>query len=141
MGVLEDGVGRVIQEVSEKLFIMLLEALDREQAKERPKGLEIVGFRSRRFISVFGELEIKRRLYRKKESGKTRFLLDEALGWPAHERLTPRLKEIARALALEQSFRRAARILGFLVHERTSRTCCWALGTLPLGGGVKGGSG
>lgn len=114
-GSLEDGVRKVVQEVSGKIFVMVLEALDRELAKERPKGLEVVGFRTRRFISVFGELEVKRRLYRDRGSGQTRFLLDEALGWPAYERLTPRMKEVAVELGLEQSFRRAARILGYLV--------------------------
>lgn len=57
----------------------------------------------------------KRRLYRDRKTGAYRFLLDEALGLAARRRITPRMKRLILDLGTEMPFRRAARILDFLV--------------------------
>lgn len=75
---------------------------------------EVVGFWTRTAISTFGEFHFKRRLYRNKKTGETKFFLDELLGWPARVRITPRLKELAVKLSTELSFNRAAEILSYL---------------------------
>lgn len=65
---------------------------------------------------------MKRRLYRNKETGETKFFLDEALGWPERARVTPYLRELAVKLSVELPFRRAAEILSYLVPNLSTMT-------------------
>jgi hypothetical protein len=66
-------------------------------------------------VTSFGEVRIRRRLYRNKETGETKFFLDEELGLPPRARVTPRLKELAVKFSCELSFAKAAEALGYLV--------------------------
>lgn len=71
-------------------FLFALEQIDTRLMNERDRSIwEVVGFRSKTAISTFGEFVYKRRLYRDKKTGETRFFLDELLGWPARARITP----------------------------------------------------
>jgi len=48
---------------------------------KRDRGrLEVVHARTRKVLTAFGEIEVKRRYYRDRETGEGKFLLDEALG-------------------------------------------------------------
>lgn len=112
---LEERMQRLVQRAA---LILLEEAFNQIDCKlcaqRDTKKLKAVGLRSRTIITSFGELSFKRRLYRDKDTGEYRFLLDEALGLEASRRVSHRMKELILELATEMPFRRAARILNFL---------------------------
>lgn len=113
---LEEEVQRVVQRVAGMVLVWALERVDDQLMKQREAGVwECIGFRSRGSVSSFGEFSVRRRLYRNRKTGEYRFLLDEALGWGGKRRLTPRMEKLAVELSTEMPFRRAARIMNFLV--------------------------
>jgi len=120
---LEKGVHELCQEVCNQIFTWALEKIDTRLMNERDRSIwEVVGFRAKTAISTFGEFLLKRRLYRNKKTGETKFLLDEVLGWPERARITPCLKELAVKLITELSFARAAEILSHLVPDLSPMT-------------------
>lgn len=120
---LEKGVHELCQKVCNQIFTWALEKINTRLMNERDRSTwEVVGFRTKTAISTFGEFLLKRRLYRNKETGETRFLLDELLGWPERARITPCLKELAVKLSTELSFARAAEILSYLVPSLSPMT-------------------
>ncbi|HGU6173310.1 TPA: ISLre2 family transposase [Escherichia coli] len=120
---LERGIHEVIQKVSKQLLEWVAEEMDRKLMENRDKrAWEIVGFRAKQVISIFGEFTYKRRLYRNKETGETKFLLDEVLGIPRSARITPGIREVATKLATEVPFRRAAEILSYLFPHISTMT-------------------
>jgi Uncharacterised protein family (UPF0236) len=78
--------------------------LDKQLFLQRPASFESRGFEERTFITSFGELRIKRRLYRD-EKGVYHYLLDEKLGWPRHQIATPKLQAKVVKLASRLPFR------------------------------------
>ena len=52
----------------------------------------MVGFRERTMVTRFGEVVIRRRIYRD-ENGRSRIALDEHLGWESHQQASPSLTE------------------------------------------------
>jgi hypothetical protein len=113
---LEKGIHELCQKVCNQIFTWALEQLDTRLMNERDRSTwKVVGFRDKTAISTFGEFLYKRRLYKNKKTGETRFFLDELLGWPERARITPRLKELAVKLSTELPFDRAAEILSYLV--------------------------
>ena len=115
-GSLEEGVRGLVQEAGQKVFVWALEELDEKLLKQRDKAnLDVVRFCERTWVSTFGSLTVRRRLYRDRRTEEYRFLLDEALGWEPDKRLTERMEAMALELGTETPFRRAARILGYLV--------------------------
>ena len=122
-GSLEEQVHRLVQEASRMVFVWVLEGIDEKLSRDRDKhALELVRLSRRTMDSSFGELTIKRRLYRDRRTGSYRFLLDEALGWEPRQRVTPRLGALALELGTEMPFRRAAKILGFLAPGVSAMT-------------------
>ncbi len=92
---LEKGVYELCQKVCNQIFVWALEQMDTRLMNERDRETwEVVGFRKKDAISTFGEFTYRRRLYRNKKTGETRFLLDDLLGWPIRAKITPRLREI-----------------------------------------------
>ncbi len=69
-----------------------LQALDDELLCLRPKGLRVEGFRERTVVTRFGDVVVRRRMYRDDE-GNTLFALDEHLGWKPRQQATPSLTE------------------------------------------------
>lgn len=120
---LEKGIHELCQKVCNQIFTWVLEQMDERLMRERDRSIwEVVGFRVKTAISTFGEFVYKRRLYRNKETGETKFFLDEVLGWPARARITPRLKELVVRLSSELSFARAAEILSHLAPGVSAMT-------------------
>ena len=71
--------GRAFRRVcaaSQREAAAYLEALDEALYEQRPGDWRVVGFRERRVVTRFGEVSIRRRLYRD-ERGKYHQLLDE----------------------------------------------------------------
>lgn len=120
---LERGVHELCQKVCNQILNWALDEIDTRLMHGRDRSIwEVVGFRTKTAVSTFGEFLLKRRLYRNKETGETKFLLDELLGWPERARITPYLREIAVRLSTELSFGRAAEILKYLVPNLSPMT-------------------
>jgi len=112
---LEKGIHELTQKVCSQMLTWALEQIDTRLMNERDRSLwEVVGFRAKTALSTFGEFIYRRRLYRNKKTGESKFFLDEVLGWPSRAKVTPRLKELFLKLGSELSFGRAAEILGYL---------------------------
>ena len=94
-----------------------LRHLDSKLMGQRSSGLRHVGVRERRLVTRVGEVVIRRAYYVDPETGEYRFLLDEALGLPARERVSRGFKAEAVAEAAVRSFRGAARKVTALFCE------------------------
>jgi hypothetical protein len=113
---LEEQFQILSQQVITRLFTWTLEKMDEEILKTRDKRrYKCIRFEKRTGVTVFGEFTIRRRLYKERDANTYHFLLDEALGWPSGQRLSPKMREIALDLATEMPFRRAARIMSRFV--------------------------
>ena len=107
----------------------LLEGYDAALAAERAPGWAVEGYRTRTLLTRFGAVTVRRRLYR---SGRQRrFLLDEALGWAPHQRLTARVRALGVEWASQVAYARAAALLeqvGVPVSAATLRRHVQAVG-------------
>lgn len=118
---LEEQVQILSQEAITKLFAWTLEKMDEEILKTRDKSrYKCIRFGERTGVTIFGEFTIRRRLYKDKDTNTYHYLLDEALGWPSGQRLSPKMRETALDLATEMPFRRAARIMSRFVPGITT---------------------
>jgi len=95
-----------------QIFESVLTCLDEELARTRDRTLRNKGTGERTIQTVFGEVTIKRRRYReemrvdgKLKKGAYRYLLDEALGLPPDDRISPGLTEALVEGAVEEPFR------------------------------------
>jgi hypothetical protein len=133
-----------LEEIEERLFL-----------KHSPSW-QVIGFRERTFITCFGEVKVKRRLYRDGNENY-HFALDEYLGWLPKQIATPDLQESLVELATQVPFRAVGEILekltaGILsvmtIHRLVSKTAecaiekektewhaVFARGQMPLSGG------
>ena len=83
-----------------------------------------MGFRERTLATRFGEVRLRRRLYRE-EPGGYHVVLDEYIGLSAHQAATPAMQAMCTLLCGELSFRKAA---GFREQWRAgmrSPSTCW----------------
>jgi hypothetical protein len=103
-----------------------LEELDEALFEQRPGDWAVVGFRERTVVTRFGEVCIRRRMYRD-ESGKYHQLLDEYLGLKAHQAATPEMQAICTVMGSEMSFRTAAGLLVRWQAGLLSSSTCWRL--------------
>lgn len=101
--------------------VRLLERRDEELAKRREPGLAVVGFRERRVVTRFGDITIRRRLYRDRQR-KGRFLLDETLGLEKRSLLSSGVKELALFLSSLLPFGKCEEVLRRLLPCGVSHT-------------------
>ena len=87
-----------------------LEWLDDRLREHSPAGWKVVGYRERTLVTLFGPVQIRRALYHDPQ-GKSRFLLDHALGWQPRVQATPALQLLLAQLGSEFSYRQVQRIL------------------------------
>lgn len=121
----DEGIFEVVCRTACGCGAALLEAIDDELAKDRTKDLRMISRRPRTIVTKFGNLKIKRRMYRDR-SGRGRFLLDEALGLIKGSQATASLQGTALKLAAAMPFRQAAAVLeetsgGVLSHQMIHR--------------------
>ena len=90
-----------------------LEALDDELLASKPKGLSMEGFRKRTLVTRFGEVVVKRRMY-KDGYGSTVFALDEHLGWKPRQQASPSLTKSIVSMASAAPFRMASEMVSEL---------------------------
>lgn len=109
---LEKGVYRLTQEATRRLLQAACQYLDEQLMAQRDRRrLKYVHTKTRSVGTAFGELTIERRYYVDRKTGEGRFLLDETLGLEPRQRLSPWLRQMAVALAVEMPYHRAAEVL------------------------------
>jgi len=108
------GMARGVAEV-------VLQQIDQELMKKREKGLRVKGFKERCLTTVFGDVRIKRRLY-VDQSGKQRYLLDEAIGLRKRAQVSSLLAGRAVFLGSHTSFEKCEQILDCFVPQGISHT-------------------
>lgn len=109
---LEQGIFRLVQDAVLRLLRATLEQLDETAMKERDRQrLKLVHSKARSVQTPFGELQLERRYYLDLQTGKGRFLLDEAIGLARGQRLSPWTTELAVMLAAEMSYHRVPAVL------------------------------
>lgn len=118
-GLWEEEVAKVVNEAGCRLSTELLLAVDDHLAAQRDEGLRHLGYRSRKIVTRFGEITMKRRLYRDGQ-GKGRFLLDPAIGLAKRKSASPSVAAMAATLAAHLPFRVAARALTKVLPETIS---------------------
>jgi len=99
----------------------LLERIDEELMRGREEGLEGEGLKERWVTTLFGDIKIRRRLYRDGQ-GNYRFLLDEAMGLRKGSQASPKVEELATFLASYLPFEKCERLLRALLPEGLSHT-------------------
>lgn len=99
----------------------LLARIDDELMTQRDPDLKVVGMRERIIITVFGDISIKRRLYRDAKGG-SHFLLDEAMGLEKRGHLSPKVKELAALISSHIPFQMTEEILKTILPSGISHT-------------------
>jgi hypothetical protein len=89
--------------------------------KTREASLTVEGFRERWITTLFGDVRIKRRLYRD-SSGHSRFLLDEALGLRERSQSSPKVEELATFLSSHLLFGECEQLLKAILPGGLSHT-------------------
>lgn len=111
---LEEQIHKLSQQAAGQLFVEALEEIDQRLLSQKEAGFKVVGKRERTLLTSFGEITFKRRLYSDRE-GAYHILLDQSLGLGPWRRISNRLMEISLDLGTEMPFRRAAKVMGYLV--------------------------
>ena len=91
-------------DLAQTLAKEVLEELDDELMQERDGGMKVVAYKKHWLTTIFGDIRIKRRLYRDK-NGNYRFLLDEKMGLDKGSHVSPKMKELAILASTRYTFR------------------------------------
>jgi hypothetical protein len=113
----EASIWAIARQFAVEITQRFLADLDDRLAADRPAGLRHKGYRVRRLVTVFGEVEMRRRYYADR-AGKARFLIDEHLGLDPRRRLSEQVRRVARRLCCELTYRRASGVLEDLLGVR-----------------------
>lgn len=120
---LEGQIQVLVQKAAGMLLVEALQEIDKKLGSQRDSAeLKNIGMKLRTIITGFGEITYRRRMYQNKKAKKYHFLLDEAMGIEEHRRLNPRMEKLSVELGTEMPFRRAAKILGYIVPEVNAMT-------------------
>lgn len=109
-----------------RLAAVALEALEAQAHAQRPGGYVVEGWRERTLVTRFGDVRVRRRLYRAPD-GTWHLLLDERLGWPAGQAATPAFAALLVDWAADVPFRTAARRVGEATAGVVSGSTVWRL--------------
>jgi hypothetical protein len=120
---LEERVQRISQRATAELIQIAVEEIDERLANERDrKQLINIGKRKRTLVTTAGEISVERRYYKDISTGQNRLLLDETLGLATSKRVSPRLSKMMLEMGIEMPFRKAARLLEYLVPGVSAMT-------------------
>lgn len=125
---LKGDVGRWEEEIfkwtcslAQELAKAILESIDKELMKQKAQSLKVECLKEHRVTTVFGDIRIKRRLYRCSD-GKSRFLLDEKMGLDKGCHVSPKVKELATFISSHFPFQRSEEILRAILPSGISHT-------------------
>ncbi len=99
----------------------LLESIDEDLMRQKDRSLKVEALKPHRIVTVFGDVWIKRRMYRD-SNGKYRFLLDEKMGLDKGCQVSPKVKELATFLCSHFPFQRTEEILRSILPTGISHT-------------------
>jgi len=117
MNILQEKVEdfNTLEETALKLALKIMEEFIKELEEElfysKAKGLEVVGFRTKKIATKLGEITIKRRLYKNKNTGGYVFLLDQKLKIREGKRVSGEFLKLLVSLASKLSFRQVSEVL------------------------------
>lgn len=117
----EEEVLKWAYQLAQSVSRVLLEKMDEELMKGREKHLKLEGSRERWVTTLFGDVRIRRRLYRD-PWGNSRFLLDEAIGLRKRSQASPRVEELATFLCSHLPFEKCEGLLKALLPDGISHT-------------------
>jgi hypothetical protein len=125
---LKADVGRWEEEVfkwtctlAQEVAKALLESIDEDLMRQKDGSLKVEALKPHRIVTVFGDVWIKRRMYRD-SNGKYRFLLDEKMGLDKGCQVSPKVKELATFLSSYYPFQRSEEILRSILPTGISHT-------------------
>src|SRR4030042_4176696 len=127
-GKLKGDVGRWEEEIfrwtcslAQELAKAILESIDKELMKQKASNLKVECLKEHRVSTVFGDIRIKRRLYRS-SNGEHRFLLDEKMGLDKGCHVSPKVKELATFISSHFPFQRSEEIVRAILPSGISHT-------------------
>jgi len=107
--------------LAQEMAKALLEDIDEELMRERDQGLSVEKPSEHCIITLFGDVRIKRRLYRN-SNGNYRFLLDEKMGLDKGCHMSPKVKGLATFISSHFPFQRSEEILKAILPSGISHT-------------------
>ena len=107
--------------LAQQLAKTLLESIDKELMKQKASNLKVECLKEHRVSTVFGDIRIKRRLYRS-SNGEHRFLLDEKMGLDKGCHVSPKVKELATFISSHFPFQRSEEIIRAILPSGISHT-------------------
>jgi hypothetical protein len=107
--------------LAQELAKAILESIDKELMKQKATNLKVEFLKEHRVSTVFGDVRIRRRLYRS-NNGENRFLLDEKMGLDKGCHVSPKVKELATFISSHFPFQGSEEILRALLPSGISHT-------------------
>jgi hypothetical protein len=107
--------------LAQEIAKTLLESVDKELMKEKEQSLKVECLKEHRITTVFGDVRVRRRLYRD-NNGDYRFLLDEKMGRDKGCHISPKVKELATFVSSHCPFQRSEEILRAILPSGISHT-------------------
>jgi len=107
--------------LAQELAKTLLENIDKQLMKERDQSLKVECLKEHRVSTIFGDVRIRRRLYRDSNS-ENRFLLDEKMGLDKGCHVSSKVKEMATFISSHFPFHRSEEILRAILPSGISHT-------------------
>jgi len=117
----EEEIFRWACDLARSMAKTLLEEVDEELMKGREEGLKVEGLKEHWVTTLFGDVRIRRRLYRDR-GGNYHFLLDEAIGLRKGSQASPKVEELATFLASYLPFEKSERLMRALLPDGISHT-------------------
>jgi hypothetical protein len=104
-----DDLVKEFAEFGSKLTQFIIEYAEKEifELKERKEEFESLEKDKRNIVSIFGEIEFKRRYYENKETSKKVYLLDEFIGIEPKQRLLENVRERLITEAIKTTYENA----------------------------------
>jgi hypothetical protein len=121
VGKWEEEVFKWTCSLAQEVAKALLESIDDDLVRQKEGSLKVEALKWHRVVTVFGDVRIKRRLYRD-SNGRTCFLLDEKMGLDKGCQVSPKVKELATFISSHFPFQRSEEILRSILPTGISHT-------------------
>lgn len=118
---IEEAIQRMALTTGQESLEMGIQELDKQIAKQLPKGWRNVGTEERWLVSSLGTLKYKRRIYLD-EKHRRRKPVDELLGIEKYGRMSGRVQEMGASLACMGTYRLAASQLSYMIKTPISHS-------------------
>lgn len=121
VGKWEEEVFKWTCSLAQEVAKALLESIDEDLMRHKDGSLKVEALKWHRVVTVFGDVRIRRRLYRD-SNGETCFLLDEKMGLDKGCQVSPKVKELATFISSHFPFQRSEEILRSILPTGISHT-------------------